>query len=272
MNYIKSLLLSLIILFNFQSLATLMGQDLIGHWTFEPGAELVDLTGNFSDLVLNGAVIADGALDVGPNAWANTINYSGPIIEDKTLVSWVRMDDLNVRGGSVLTVDRTDIDIFDAIVYAEVETNRWMAGSNSLSRYQALVPGYAESTTGELVQMAICYRNNNGIASIEVYRNGILIGNYDRGPFASFGSGLTEVVFGQRHTFPNGALPGNPWVDAKIEEARVYSGCLTQEQIQNLGLTAIPTMGQWGLIILSIFSVIIGVIAIKKSAPTIISE
>jgi len=38
---------------------------LVGHWTFETGNELNDLTGNFPDLALQGnATVSGGALDV----------------------------------------------------------------------------------------------------------------------------------------------------------------------------------------------------------------
>ena len=40
-------------------------QQLIGHWTFDDGEELIDQMGNFPDLVLEGdAEIADGSLNV----------------------------------------------------------------------------------------------------------------------------------------------------------------------------------------------------------------
>ena len=36
--------------------------DLIGHWTFEKGVELEDLTGHFGDIELRGAKVDDGKL------------------------------------------------------------------------------------------------------------------------------------------------------------------------------------------------------------------
>lgn len=210
--------------------------DLIGHWTFETGEELVDLEGNFSDLVLNGASVANGALDVGVNAWANATTYSGPSVTEKTLLAWARLDDLTQRGGSILTIDKTNVDNFDAIVYAEREPNRWMAGSNNFSRTVNPVPGFAETTSGELVQMAITYAIEGTNTRIKIYRNGVEIGNYARPGLPTYSASTTEVLFGLRHDFPNGGLPGNPWVDAKIEEARIYNGVLSQSEIQDLSL------------------------------------
>ena len=76
-------------------------EDLIGHWTFEKGVELEDLTGHFSEIDLLDAEVKDGKLHIGNNEWAMTTGYKGPDIgPDKTLVTWLYLDDLNVtRGG-----------------------------------------------------------------------------------------------------------------------------------------------------------------------------
>ena len=80
-------------------------QAIVGHWTFEPGSELTDLTGNFGDLTLSGASVSNGQLDIEPSNYARAINYTGPTITDKTLVSWFYLEDLSVRDGSVLGID-----------------------------------------------------------------------------------------------------------------------------------------------------------------------
>jgi len=41
--------------------------DLIGHWTFENGVELEDLTGHFSEIDLLDAEVKDGKLHIGNN-------------------------------------------------------------------------------------------------------------------------------------------------------------------------------------------------------------
>lgn len=78
---------------------------LVGHWTFEKGIELEDLTGNFADITLMGAKIEDGQLDVDLGKWAIASGYDGPDIGEKTLVSWAIMDDIDVQKGSILTID-----------------------------------------------------------------------------------------------------------------------------------------------------------------------
>jgi hypothetical protein len=54
---------------------------------------------------------------------------------EKTLVSWLTLDNLTQQGGSALTIQRGDQ--FDAIVFAEKEGGRWMAGSENFGRTQA---------------------------------------------------------------------------------------------------------------------------------------
>ena len=51
---------------------------------------------------------------------------------DKTLVSWVCLDNTTQRGGSALTIQRGDQ--FDGIVFGERVSGRWMAGSDSFQR------------------------------------------------------------------------------------------------------------------------------------------
>ena len=52
-------------------------EDLIGHWTFEKGAELEDLTGHFSEIDLLDADVKDGKLHIGNGEWAMTTGYKG---------------------------------------------------------------------------------------------------------------------------------------------------------------------------------------------------
>ena len=94
-------------------LETSSSAELVGHWTFEPNSELVDLTGNWGELQLEGATVADGHLDLGVSQWALAESYAGPTIREKTLVVWVRMEDLNLRNGAPLAIDHPTADRFD---------------------------------------------------------------------------------------------------------------------------------------------------------------
>ncbi len=204
---------------------------LVGHWTFEKGVELEDLTGNFVDVTLMGAEIADGKLNVDPGKWAIASGYDGPDIEEKTLVSWVIMDDLDVQEGSILTIDRLSDPTFDAIVFGERQHHRWMAGSGWFHRTMDPDPGFEEKKTGELIMMAISYENDNDIARVRIYRNGDKIGDYTHGQFVTFANNDAEAIWGKRH----GGVGGGPGdLDVHIEDSRIYAAVLNQAEIRKL--------------------------------------
>ena len=228
-------------------------QNLVGHWTFEPGSELVDLTGNFADVTLNGATVDKGQLDVGTGKWAVASPYNGPEIAEKTLVSWLSLDDLDVQTGSALTIDRIATDEFDAIVYGERQAHRWMNGSSNFRRTQDAAPGFEETETGVLIQMALSYEDSGGNAHLTLYRNGELIGDYTQGALATWEANDGEVFFGLRHGNATTGGPGN--LDAHIEEARIYDSVLSQAEVQALApgaVTAVTSRGKlatvWGAI------------------------
>ena len=109
--------------------------------------------------------------------------------------------------------------------------------------------------------MVITYEDmGGGNVRITGYRNGVLIGQYTDNPLASWGPGNNEISFGIRVSFSGthyGAL------DALIDEARIYNHVLSLQQIQALALVhpaadafakAIPSMNEWGMILLSLMA------------------
>ena len=207
-------------------------EDLIGHWTFENGAELEDLTGHFGDIDLLDADVKDGKLRIGNNEWAMTTGYKGPDIgPDKTLVTWIYLDDLSITRGATLAVNKSSGDTFDAIVYAERQPKRWMAGSSHFRRTQDANPGFEEKETGKLIQLAISYEDDGGNTKIMIYRNGDVIGDYTMGPIVSWEAGDVEALFGPRALI-GGTAHG--WVIARVEDARIYNAVLDEKEINNL--------------------------------------
>ena len=216
-------------------------QDLVGRWTFDPGEELVDTIGNFPDLALQGnALVVDGALDVNgggtsASGWAYTAgNYSGPVIADKTLVSWFTLESLEnvVKAGSVITLDKVSADQFDGIIFAERQPNRWMSGSSNFQRTQDWNPGFAEIAVGEPIMMAITYEDlGGGQVQVTGYRNGEEIGSYVSASFVTWPTNDAEVFFGIRH---GGAGGGPGGIDALIDEARIYGSAGSAAQIRAL--------------------------------------
>ena len=94
---------------------------------------------------------------------------------DKTLVSWVALDNTTQQGGSALTVQTGDQ--FDGIVFGERARGRWMAGSDYFHRTQADPSSNPQESAppGTLVQMASVYQGNQ----IRLYRNGQLYASYE---------------------------------------------------------------------------------------------
>lgn len=219
------------------SLSTALGQnekeeDLIGHWTFENGNELKDLTGHFGDIEFKGAQVKDGKLHIGDNKWALTTGYKGPEIgPDKTLVTWLYLDDLNVKKGAPLAVNKSSGDTFDAIVYAEKHAKHWMAGSSHFRRTQEAPHGSPEKETGKLIQLAISYEDDGGNAKIMIYRNGKIIGDYTKGPIKTWTAGDVEALFGPRALIAGTA---HGWIVARVEDARIYNAVLSEGDINNL--------------------------------------
>ena len=207
-------------------------EDLIGHWTFENGVELEDLTGHFGDIDLLDADVKDGKLRIGNNEWAMTTGYKGPDIgPDKTLVTWIYLDDLSITRGATLAVNKSSGDTFDAIVYAERQPKRWMAGSSHFRRTQDADPGFEEKQTGKLIQLAISYEDDGGNAKIMIYRDGDVIGDYTMGPIVSWEAGDVEALFGPRALI-GGTAHG--WIVARVEDARIYNAVLDEKEINSL--------------------------------------
>lgn len=207
----------------------------IGHWTFENGSRK-DKTGNFGDLKLSGAAISNGQLYVGKGTFAQSSTYKGPNIKEKTLVAWATIVDTTNQGGSVLTIGRSRSNYdFDAIVFGERQSKTWEAGSGWYNRTQDIGSRakITDENLGREVKIAISYGSSqNGQVEVKVYQNDIMIGSYIKGSPLDLSTNKTGVIFGKRHFY--GGLPNKPWVDASIQEARVYSGVLTAAELKQL--------------------------------------
>jgi len=142
----------------------------------------------------------------------------------KTLEAWVAPTTLDQHGGGVVSVESTDVHGFDAIVFAEKEPRRWLAGSNFGLRSENVGGPDENAQPGELVHLAIVYGADNGIA---IYRNGVLYGRrYVKGEMKNFEAGKARILLGLRH---KGA--GSGFFAGEIEEARLYDRALTAEEV-----------------------------------------
>ncbi len=146
-------------------------------------------------------------------------------LSDKTLISWVKLHDINVDHGSILTIQHGNQ--FDGIVFGEIETGKWIAGSDHFNRTNQdmsdLVPETEESL-GEMIQMAIVYEGNE----IRLYRNGKLYSKYEAENIDLLSHINNSVSFGIRYTGGSGSISGD------IEDARIYNQPLTVKQLNEL--------------------------------------
>lgn len=186
-----------------------------------------------NDLKLEGeAKLADGALVVdGKGGYA----ASKPLTKDireKTLEAWVRLDNLEQRGGAAISLQTLDGNLFDAIVFGEREPGRWLPGSDGFQRTRDLEAPAETQANSEPVHLAIVYSDDG---TISVYRNGEAYGKpYKSSGPATFKAGQAQLVFGLRH----GAPGGNKMLAGHIVRAALYDRALTAEEVANSAAAA----------------------------------
>ena len=206
---------------------------LLGWWLFDSEK---DETGNWGDIALHGAELKDGQLIVETGKWAHALEYSGPDIEEKTLMTWVALDSLASTAGSALSLDKASKDQFNAIVYAERQPNQWMSGSSWFNRTEDFPKAHNEMQEGEMVYLAFTYEDKDGSYKITGYRNGVSLGSYEKGRINTWPTGDAEAIWGKRHT--NG-LDGPGDLNAHIEESRIYAVALTETEINEMQIGTI---------------------------------
>jgi beta-fructofuranosidase len=149
-----------------------------------------------------------------------------PSATDKTLVAWASLDNFEQRGGSVLTIQCEDQ--FDGIVFGEIESSKWMAGSNVYDRTDRNQSARSLEAAGpdELVQIAVVYRD----LQIEIYRNGELYAAHSADNIDLLSQEYNFAVFGIRHV----GATNRGHIEGSIEDARIYNRALSVEEIRSL--------------------------------------
>jgi len=152
-------------------------------------------------------------------------------IKDKTLVAWVYLANTTQRGGSALTLNHgaPPGDVFDAIVFGERTSGKWMAGSNFYQRTPGDQSAYPPETAGPdtRVQIAVVYKGKQ----VTIYRDAKPYASYTIDKPATFASG-SAVVMGLRHIGASDKAPR--FFAGVIEEARIYNVALDQAAIRGL--------------------------------------
>ena len=230
--------------------AQVQEDNLVGQWQFD---SMKDETGNWGDITLHDATLDDGQLVVEAGKWAHALDYTGPDITELTLMSWISLDSYARTSGSALTLDEVSTDQFCGIVWAERVDKQWMSGSSYFRRTNDFPNAVTEEETGEMLFIAITYKNVDDQYEITGYRNGESLGGYKvTTGLRTWSAGDSEAIWGKRHA--NG-LTGPGELNAHIEESRIYNVALTADEIMDLhtgGLTPVEPQSklatQWGVL------------------------
>ncbi|HMO91329.1 MAG TPA: DUF1553 domain-containing protein, partial [Pirellulaceae bacterium] len=201
-------------------IGTLVAPPIVA-WEFDQEIDTANSTNGLK--LINGAQITQGRLIMRDGGYA----ISSPMekeISEKTLEAWVVLDDLDQRGGGVVSLQTADGNVFDSIVFGEQTPGAWLAGSEFFNRSQQ-VAGPVETSCGdEPIHVAITYRADG---EISVFRNGQLYGkSYRTSGLVKFPAD-SVVTLGLRH-LPAG---DNRGLTGQIVRARLYDFALSTEQI-----------------------------------------
>ena len=196
----------------------------IALWTFDH--DLRDEIGSLNAEAQGGARIEGGALWLdGKDAYIATSPLERPL-KAKTLAAWVKLANLEQRGGAPISLQSTDGGRFDAIVFGEREPKRWMAGSEGYARTQSFQGADEVAAQSDFAQIVIVYQEDGTITG---YRNGEAYGkSYQVSAPATFEAGTAQVVFGLRHG--TNAAEGRMFA-GWIDRAALFDRALTPEEV-----------------------------------------
>lgn len=197
----------------------------IAAWEFDD--DLRDAVGGLHGRAHGDVRFDDGALVLDGTNYVDTPPLAVPI-EAKTFEVWLRLDNLQQRGGAAISLATLDGVIFDAVVFGEQQPGHWMAGSNRFVRTGSFAGSEETVADGQPVHIAIVYDDDG---TIHAYRNGIRYGHAVRkAPLQRYQANQSEVVFGLRH---KPAAQGR-FLAGKLYRAALYDRALTTEQVADL--------------------------------------
>ena len=203
--------------------ATVTPPQPMAAWEFS--GDLQDSLGSLHGTARGTATVSDGSLHLdGAGSFVETPPLPQEI-RQKTLEAWVRLKTYDQGGGAAVSLQTTDGSVFDAIVYAEREARRWMAGSNGFAR-TAPFNGIDEvEAQDRFIHVAIVYQQDGSIIG---YREGQPYGTAFRpGDLQIYAPGSAQLVFGLRHGPPG----GNRLLQGSIDRVQFYDRALTPDEI-----------------------------------------
>lgn len=194
----------------------------IAAWDFQKS--LRDLVGGaHAQLHADARQDATGLTVDGKQAHATSAPLDRPL-RAKTLAAVVRLANLQQRGGGVIGLQTLDGNLFDAIVYGEQESERWMAGSNNFARTRSF-QGPAETRADkEPVHVAWTYAEDGTIAA---FVGGLPYGMPYKTALQPFEAAKSQLVFGLRHA----PVGGNRMLAGTILRAAVFDRALNADEV-----------------------------------------
>ena len=204
-----------------QSSDAATGPAPIASWDFRGG--LQDQVGALHGTLRGTARLDESGLVLDGGGWMATSPLRRSL-NAKTLEAWVKLDDLDQRGGGVLTVQDLRGDVFDGIVYAERQRARWIAGSDHFRRTEDVDGGDEHAAGDQPVHVAVAYEADG---TVTIFRNGRPYGRSYRTDVARFERDDAQVLVGLRH----GSSAGGRALRGKVLAARLYDRALSAGEV-----------------------------------------
>ncbi|MEM1294346.1 MAG: PSD1 and planctomycete cytochrome C domain-containing protein [Verrucomicrobiota bacterium] len=199
------------------------GPEPFAHWKFDDGFR--DEMGNLDGTANGTARIEADALVLDGGGFVSTPPLNRAF-EAKTLEVLVQLDDLDQRGGGVMTLQDVRGSVFDSIVFAETEKGHWLAGSDHHRRTRSFGGTPEVEAVSVPVRLTIAY---DADGTIRAYRNGQPYGNpYRKADLIPFETKQTQVVFGLRH---GTGVGGNRMLRGRVLEAKLFDWALTPDDV-----------------------------------------
>lgn len=194
----------------------------LAMWKFDSGVE--DSSGDLHGELQGSARIESGALVLdGKSGYFRTKRLT-KTLDSKTLEAWVQADDLNQRGGGVISLESNDGQAFDSMVFAELEPRKWMAGSEGFSRTKSFQGLDEQDAASRAVHIAITYDSSGNVAC---YRDGLPYGIAFKTSPSRLPPNNLQILIGLRHS-PAGA---NKHFKGRILRAAIYDRVLSPSEI-----------------------------------------
>lgn len=195
------------------------------HWDFRHGAD--EQQSGLASHLEGSAHIAGGALLLDGNGYL----ASDPLprdVQQRTLQALVQLDDLQQRGGGLVSIQSLDGHRFDAIVYGERQPQHWLAGSDHFRRTQDFGGPDEQQATDQPVLVTIVWHADGMVRG---YRNGQPYGRpYRTAPAVTFPAGRSQLLLGLRHGSPG----GNRLLRGRLLAAWLYDQALDKRQVAQL--------------------------------------